>query len=135
MDEILARIGENLVGRLTGPLTLRLYLQPLMAGVLAIKSGLADARSGRPAFFWAILSNPAERPALVRDAWTSIAKVFSLAVLLDGIYQLVALRWFYPGEAVLVAIILAIVPYVALRGPINRLVRAARPPVNEVSGR
>ena len=135
MDEILARIGENLVGRLTGPLTLRLYLQPVMATVLAIKSGLADARGGRPAFFWAILSNPVERPALVRDAWTSIARVFSLAVLLDGIYQVVALRWFYPGEAVLVAVILAIVPYLALRGPINRLVRAARPPVSEVTGR
>jgi hypothetical protein len=32
-------------------------------------------------------------------------------------------RFVYPGEAILVAIILAIVPYLMLRGVVNRLAR------------
>jgi hypothetical protein len=48
--------------------------------------------------------------------------VFILAMVLDVVYQLIEHRWtVYPGEAVLVAIILAIVPYLLLRGPINRI--------------
>ena len=29
-----------------------------------------------------------------------------MAVVLDGVYQFLVLRWFYPGEALLVAIVL-----------------------------
>ena len=29
-----------------------------------------------------------------------MGKVFLIAFILDGVYQLVELRWFYPGEAV-----------------------------------
>jgi hypothetical protein len=40
---------------------------------------------------------------------------------MDGIYQVVVLKTFYPGEAVLVAILLAFVPYLFLRGTIARI--------------
>ena len=41
--------------------------------------------------------------------------MFILAVVLDVVYQLIEHRWtVYPGEAVLVAIILAIVPYLVI---------------------
>ena len=43
---------------------------------------------------------------------------------IDIVYQLIEHRWqVYPGEAILVAIILAIVPYLLVRGPINRIFR------------
>ena len=37
------------------------------------------------------------------------------------IYEFITVRWFYPGEAVVVALVLAIVPYLMLRGLVNRL--------------
>ena len=49
MDEILARIGEDLAGRITGPLTFRLILQPLVAIGLAIHAGIAQRRE-RPVY-------------------------------------------------------------------------------------
>ncbi len=39
------------------------------------------------------------------------------------ILQLIVLRWFYPIEALLVSAILAFVPYLLIRGPINRIAR------------
>jgi hypothetical protein len=59
----------------------------------------------------------------MRDAWKSISKVFIIAVLLDVVYQIIVVRWVYPFETVLVAILLAIVPYILVRGPVNRLRR------------
>jgi hypothetical protein len=39
------------------------------------------------------------------------------------VYQLIVLHTVYPGETIIVAIILAIVPYVILRGPVVRVAR------------
>ena len=41
---------------------------------------------------------------------------------MDVIYQLIVLKIFYPGEAVIVAIGLAFFPYLLLRGPIERII-------------
>ena len=42
---------------------------------------------------------------------------------MDAIYQYVVLKTFYPGEMVIIAILLAFVPYLILRGPMARLAR------------
>jgi hypothetical protein len=42
---------------------------------------------------------------------------------MDVIYQVIALHRIYPGEVLLVAAVLAIVPYLLLRGPINRMIQ------------
>jgi hypothetical protein len=42
---------------------------------------------------------------------------------MDAIYQATVLKTFYPGEAVIVAILLAFVPYLLLRGPVARVAR------------
>lgn len=122
-NELFARIVENLTGRVTGPMKFRLLLQPAMATFFAIRSGLKDAREGTPAYFWALFTDPAHRSAMLLDGWKSVGKVFVIALVLDGVYQFIALRWIYPGEAVLVAMILAIVPYLLVRGTVNRIVR------------
>jgi uncharacterized membrane protein YjjB (DUF3815 family) len=131
MQEHLARIWENLAGRITGPMKFRLLLQPTMALFFAIRSGLKDAREGKPAYFWALLTNPGERRAMLHDGWKSVGKVFVAALVIDVIYQVIALRWVYPGEAVLVATILALVPYLLVRGPVNRIARRPRNAVKE----
>jgi hypothetical protein len=69
----------------------------------------------------------------LREGWTAVAKVFLAAVVLDVVYQLVVLRWVYPGEALLVALLLACVPYLLIRGLVNRLVRSGRPALEELT--
>jgi len=123
VDDFLTRIWENLIGRTEGPLTLRLFLQPTMATIFAVRDGLKDARAGQPAYFWSLFTDPAGRRERLLEARGSVAKVFALAIILDAIYQYKVLRWFYPGEALLVALILAFLPYLLIRGPVNRLAR------------
>jgi hypothetical protein len=129
MDELLARIWEHLMGRVSGPMSFRLVLQPTVAVILAVRAGLQDARTGSAAYGWAVLTDSVHRQALLREGWKAIAKVFLLAIVLDVVYQIVALRWIYPGEAVLVAFLLACVPYLLLRGIVNRLMRSRQPVV------
>lgn len=126
MDEVLSRIFEDLVGRVSGPMSFRLLLQPTVATYLAVRAGLQDAREGRAAYFWALVNDPAHRRQLLKDGWKSIAKVFTIAVVLDGVYQYLVLRWFYLGEALLVACLLAVVPYLLVRGPLNLVARVRR---------
>jgi hypothetical protein len=94
-----------------------------MAAFFAIRAGLADAKAGKPPWFWELVSNPPERADMVKEAWKRIGKVFILAVVLDVVYQLIVLHFVYPGEALIVAFVLAIVPYVLLRGPAMRVAR------------
>jgi hypothetical protein len=121
MNDMLARIWEDVGGRLGGPLSLRLILQPAIATVFAIRAGLQDARTGRPPYFWTILTNPVDRRHLLREGWKAIAKVFMMALIIDGVYQLMVFRWVYPGELLLVAFLLACIPYLVIRGPANRI--------------
>ena len=72
--------------------------------------------------FGAIGSSPVARGL---SAPLNIPYQYQVAFVLDVVYQWIALRWVYPGEAFLVSIILAIVPYVLVRGPVNRLARTS----------
>src|SRR6476620_1903261 len=123
MDDMWVRFGSDMVGRLTGPMKFRLLLQPAMAAFFAIRSGLADARAGKPPYFWALFWDPAHRDEMLKDGWKHIGKVFILALVLDVVYQIIVLHFVYPGEAVIVAFLLAIVPYLVLRGLVTRLAR------------
>jgi hypothetical protein len=123
MDEMLTRIWENLAGRVGGAMSFRLILQPAVALFFGIRDGLKDARLGRPAYFWTIFADPAQRADLLHEGWKAVMKVFIMAVLIDGVYQYLELGWFYPGEALITAFVLAFVPYLLIRGPINRLAR------------
>ena len=121
MDEMFTRVWEDLVGRIGGPLSLRLLIQPTLAIVFAVRDGLKDAREGRPAYFWALFTGPVHRQELISDGWKSVAKVFTMTFILDVVYQVIALRWVYPGEALITAFTLAILPYLLVRGPTNRI--------------
>ena len=123
MEEMAIRFWENLVGRVEGPLTFRLILQPIMAAIFAVRSGLKDAKEGKPAYFWALFTDPVHRGDLLRDGWKAVGKVFIFAIIIDLVYQWMVFRWFYPGEAFWVAVGLAFIPYLAIRGPVNRIAR------------
>ena len=121
MEEIITRTIENLGARVTGPMHLRIYLQPIMATVFAVIAGLKDAKAGKPAYFWALFTQPEHRRDMLKDGWKSVGKVFVIAMVLDIIYQLIVERWVYPFEVLIVALMLAILPYLILRGPVNRI--------------
>jgi len=123
MMAMVTRIIADLIGRLTGPLTFRIVLQPAMAIAAATKAGIDDARRGRPAFLWAVFSDRSHRRELLKDGWKDVVKIFVVAVLMDLIYQWIALGWIYPGEALIVAFLLAGLPYVLVRGLVNRIAR------------
>jgi hypothetical protein len=123
MDDILIRFWNNLIERPAGPMSFRLFIQPLMASIFAIRAGLKDAREGHPAYLWAIFRNPAARRNLLQQGWKDVGKIFVIAILMDLIYQIIAFRWFYPLESLVLATILALVPYVLIRGPLSRIMR------------
>ncbi|HTH50996.1 MAG TPA: hypothetical protein VL501_03630 [Pyrinomonadaceae bacterium] len=122
MEELLARVWENLTDRVTGPMWLRLVLQPTVAAIFAARDGWRDAHDGRPPYFWNVLTFKEQRRELIRDGWGSIGKVFIMALVIDTIYQIVVQRWVYPFETLLVAFLLAVVPYILIRGPLNRVI-------------
>ena len=123
MDDIWMRFVENMNDRVSGPMKFRLLLQPAMAAFFAIRSGLNDARTGKPPYFWSLVTNPAHRIDMLKDGWKSVGKVFLIALLLDVIYQVIVLKFVYPGEAIYVAFVLAILPYLILRGLVTRIAR------------
>jgi hypothetical protein len=123
MHDMILRVWENLVGRMDGPMHLRVFLQPTVAAILAVRAGITDARRGRPVFFWSILTNRDHRRELVRQGWQDISKVFCVALVLDVIYQLITHRSVYPLELLISATLLAIVPYLLIRGPVSRIAR------------
>jgi hypothetical protein len=128
MEEIFTRLWNDLIGRIGGPMSFRLVLQPATALVFAIRDGLKDAREGRPAYFYSIFTEPESRRSLLREGFKAVSRVFAFAIVMDLIYQLTVLRWFYPLEALIVAFVLALLPYILLRGPVNRIARFLRPP-------
>ena len=123
MDDMWYRMASDLSGRIHGPMDFRLVLQPAMAAFFAIRSGLADARAGRAPYFWMLVSDRADRVSNIENGWKSVGRVFILAVVLDVVYQLYVLHFVYPGEALIVAVVLSIVPYLVLRGLVTRLAR------------
>ena len=126
MEELVTRITENLVGRLHGPLTLRLLLQPMVAIFFATRAGLRDAREGRVPYFWALIYDPVHRRGMLREGWRDVGKVFVIAVALDVVYQMVVFRWLYPGETLIVACALALLPYLITRGLVTRIARGIK---------
>lgn len=112
-------IGD--AGWLHGPLAFQLIIQPLVAAVLAIRAGLEGARTGRPAYGWAVIADTAHRRELIREGWKDLARLFLAAVVIDMIYEIIVFHWIYLVQALIVAVVVAVPSYLLLRGPANRI--------------
>ena len=123
------RLWRDVLARPGGPMTFRFVLQPAMAVIAALRDGVHDARLGRSPYFWSIVRGVGSRSARLREGIISTARIMILGVIMDTIYQWRVLHAFYPGQAAAVALLLAFVPYLLLRGPIERVARhwLARP--------
>jgi ABC-type uncharacterized transport system involved in gliding motility auxiliary subunit len=121
--EVRARIWQNLLERWGGPMDFRFILQPVMATIAALLDGVKDARTGRAPFWEAVLANPAQRADRLQEAVIATARIILLGLVMDTVYQIIEFRTFHPAEAVIIALLLAFVPYLVLRGIISRIAR------------
>jgi len=123
ITEAAARGWENFTARPEGPLNFRFIIQPTLASIIAIRAGLKDAKARKPAYLWTALTSSVDRAALLHRGWKDMRVPFLVAAVLDAIYQIIIHRWIYPLELLFTATLLALVPYVILRGPVNRVAR------------
>jgi hypothetical protein len=114
---------EDIPKRLAGPGRFRFILQPLMATLLGIRSGLADARAGRPPYLWGVLFHRGLRRELLSTGFRTLANLLLMGILLDSVLQWLILGISYPGAALVVGPVLIVTPYSLARALTNRCAR------------
>jgi hypothetical protein len=124
MDDFWQLFAAQLHERVSGPMKFRIVLQPIMAMYFAIRSGLSDARSGKDPYFWSFLIGRGHRFDLVKDGWESVGRVVILSAVLDLVYQYFVESSIHLRAALIVAIVLAVLPYVIVRGIVTRIATA-----------
>jgi hypothetical protein len=117
--EVQHRFWNDMFARFGGPMTFRFFLQPTMAAIAALSDWIGDARSHNS---WLDSSEPAR----LREGLTSTARILLLGISMDVIYQLKELNTFYPAEAAIIALLLAVVPYFIFRWLIEIVARKWR---------
>jgi hypothetical protein len=114
---------EDIPKRLAGPGRFRFVLQPVLATILGIRSGLADARAGRPPYLYGVLMHRRLRRELVRTGFETIANLLFMGILLDAVFQWLILGVSHPGAALVVGPVLIGGPYAVARALSNRCAR------------
>lgn len=117
------RFWDDLFGRPGGPMSFRFVLQPIMAAIAALHDGIADARYGHRSFFWSTLRHPERQSGRLREGLISTSRIVLLGISIDVIYQIRVFGDFYPGEALTVALLLALIPYFVFRWIVERFAR------------
>jgi len=115
------RFWTDLVERPTSAMSFRFLLQPVMATIAAWKDGKKDASSGRSPYFWTVLTDPTKRRNRLKEGLQATGKILAIGLLMDLAYQGFVLKHFYPIEGIVIAILLAFVPYLILRGVFARI--------------
>ena len=98
-----------------------------MAAIIAIREGLYDARKSRSPFAWTILTNANERAGRLREGINATSKILLLGLAIDTIYQIIVFKTFYPYEALIIAVLLAFLPYLLIRRLALRIARKYHP--------
>lgn len=114
---------QDILARLSGPGRLRFIVQPAVAIVLGIRSGVKDAREGVAPFLWALAFHGQRRRELLRSAVASIRDLVAIAILLDFISQFLIFHVVRPGAALIVGPVLITMPYALARALANRITR------------
>jgi hypothetical protein len=112
---------EELPQRFTGPGRLRFILQPVVAIVLGIRGGLADAKAGNPPYVFGLLLGAGRRSESLRSGVAAIRNLLAVGIIMDIAFQLVIYHSVHPGAALLVGPILICFPYALSRALTTRL--------------
>jgi hypothetical protein len=122
-SEVNDRLWTDIGGRAHGPMRFRYVLQPTMAAIAALHDGIDDVRRGHKAFFWTALLDRTQPTGRLREGLNSTTRILLLGICMDVIYQHRALHSFYPAEAVLFALLLAVLPYFVFRWTVEHVAR------------
>jgi hypothetical protein len=122
-SEVRERLLQSMIDRPGATMNFRFILQPVAATVMAAIDGVRDARTGSSPYLLNLLTAPRDRRARLSEGLISTARINLLGLFMDVIYQLIEFRTLYPAEAAVVALLLAFVPYLLLRGPFARIAR------------
>ena len=114
---------EELPRRFTGPGRFRFILQPMIAILLGVRGGLADAKAGNPPYLLGLLFHAGRRRELLRSGAAAIRTLLAIGIILDVVFQLVLYHAVHPGAALLVGPILICFPYALSRALTTRLAR------------
>jgi hypothetical protein len=121
--EVHQRIWRDIAERPGGPMSFRFLLQPTMAFIAALHDGVRDARDHATPYLRTIIRDPDQRGGRLREGLFATARIVLLGLGMDAVYQWRVHDTFYPGEALLVTFLLAVVPYLLLRGPVSLIAR------------
>ncbi len=121
--EVHQRFWADIADRLHGPMTFRFFLQPTMAFIAALIDGIRDARFGHKSFFWSANRDSTLHAGRLREGMISTARVALLGLSMDAIYQFKVFDRFYPVEALMMAILLAVIPYFIFRWIVEYVAR------------
>ena len=123
VPEYLHRFWTDMVARSDGPMTFRFFVQPAMALLMALRDGMRDVRLGRePYVAYMRHADPAERTRAWREGVTAVARILLLGVVMDMVYQFMVFGGFSrPLETLVIAVLLAFIPYLLLRGIVTRV--------------
>jgi hypothetical protein len=114
---------EELPRRFTGSGRLRFILQPMIAIMLGIRSGRADAKVGNPPYLISLIFGAGRRRELLRDGVATISTLVAMGIIMDVIFQLILYQAVHPGAALLIGPILICFPYAASRALTTRMTR------------
>ena len=117
------RFFQDILARLSGPGKMRFVIQPLVAIILGVRSGINDARMGNAPFVWALVFHSSRRRELLESAVEAIKNLVAVAILADIISQYLIFHNVRPGAALLVGPVLITFPYILARALSNRLAR------------
>ena len=127
MQDQWTQYWAELTGRIFGPLSFRLVLQPIVALVLGVLAGRRDVRLGAPLYAWSLLTDPAHFGGLIRTGLKDVGKVLVVAFAIDVAYELIFLHGLRLGQPAIIAFILVVPAYVLSRGLTNRIFRGLHP--------
>src|SRR5206468_5453083 len=112
---------DELPQRFTGPGRFRFVLQPLVAIFLGWRSGMDDARAGRPAYLYGLIAGGTDRKELWRSGLRVIRDLIAVGIVLDTVAQLLIYGEVHPAAALVVGPVLICIPYAVARALTNRV--------------
>lgn len=122
MEDWINNFLNNVGIRHEGPMSFRLYLQPVMSLIYAILAGVRDAKAGREPFLKGLILGHTSRKDSLKELWKDVGKVFILAAIMEIIFEIIEFKTVHPLEVIRVSFFLAIVPYLIFRGIVERIV-------------
>ena len=122
MDLSFTAILDELTSRLSGgPFRFRLIVQPVMAAILGVRAGVADAKSGMSPFILGLLTRRAVSKSHVKTALRHLTVPVLIATVLDALVQYIMFGHIRPLTALIVGTLLMSTPYSLARALSNRV--------------